>query len=617
MKTQKLIPVFLLSFFLCACATANVSSEGGSSVSSSEGTSLPSSTTSQSSLDLQEKIVLNKTNSVTYNDATGTFLGANGMAYSISNCDSTTTGWINLKQGGCVTNSAAYGYSFASITVEYLRQSDFGYLTAKASSYAITSPENGAYELTGSVKFTFPNVSTNSYFSLYAPVGSFLLTSITLEGVKRSSEATPITGLDFYTINDTHGAAVETASSRQTGITRLSQFALSEERKNPDSTVFVSSGDMWQGSADSNMTHGEIMVNWMNVAGYESMAIGNHEFDWKPAQIEANSKIANFPFLSINLQDTNGQRPSWAKASKIIYRGGYKIGIIGAIGKIESAIAVSSLSGYTFNADYETMVSAEALRLKGDEGCSIVVVSIHNGSFNTLLCQNVDAVFEGHSHQNYSYVDDYGIPHIQTYANGSDVQRVHFNFSGGKFVYEKTVDNSFTELSALDEEPMALGVMGYYEGKIAPIKNEVVGHTASDLSKADIGQYAVQCMFEYYANSTWDSALALAMVNTGCARQVIPTGDITYGQVYAALPFDNDNVFCECTGAQVNLFKADNYLYTYGSTATIDESKTYHVMVISYVSEQSGYASKLKEVSRDDFRLRDIVAADFRKALNA
>ena len=153
---------------------------------------------------MQEKIVLDKDNSVSYNDTAGSFTGANGMTYSISNCDRTTTGWISLKQGGYVTNSAAYGYSFSSITVEYLRQSDFGYLTAKASSYAITSPENGAYELTGSVKFTFPNASTNSFFSLYVPVGSFLLTSITLEGITHSSGATPVAGLDFYTINDTH-----------------------------------------------------------------------------------------------------------------------------------------------------------------------------------------------------------------------------------------------------------------------------------------------------------------------------------------------------------------------------------------------------------------------------
>ena len=41
-----------------------------------------------------------------------------------------------------------------------------------------------------------------------------------------------------------------------------------------------------------------------------------------------------------------------------------------------------------------------------------------------------------------------------------------------------------------------------------------------------------------------------------------------------------------------------------------------HVMVISYVSEKTQY-SYLKEISRDAYRLRDIVADDFRRTLNA
>lgn len=605
MKTQKLILLAILPLFLTACGPTTNSSPSSAS-------------TAQSSTDLQETIVLNKDNAVTYSDSEGTF-SANGLNFKASRCDSATTGWITLQQGGYLTNTTAYGYSFSSVTVDYLRKSDFGYLTAKVSGFPITSPENGAYELTGSVTFSFPGAMTNSYFSICAPIGSFLLASITLGGVNRSGDVATINGLDFYTINDTHGAVVQKAKDYQTGISRLAQFALSEQRKAPDSSVFVSSGDMWQGSADSNMTHGQVMVNWMNVAGYESMAIGNHEFDWTPAWIETNSKLANFPFLSINLIDPNGVRPNWVKASTVIERGGYKIGIIGAIGKVESSIAVSSLSGYSFRSDYATMVSTEAARLRSVEGCALVVLSIHNGSFDTSMCQNIDAVFEGHSHQNYSRIDAYGIPHVQTYANGSDIRKVHFNLVNDKFVYADSgsSDSPFIALSSLDEEPMTLGVMGYYDGAIAPIKNEVVGHTANDLTKADIGQYAVQCMFEYYANSKWDPALALAMVNTGSARQKIAAGDITYGEVYAALPFDNDNVFCECSGAQVKLFLKDTYLYKFGTTGTIDEMKTYHVMVISYVSEQTGYASVLNEISRDDYRLRDIVADDFRKALHA
>ena len=196
------------------------------------------------------------------------------MAFSVSRCEAVSNGWFTLKQGGFVTNVAPYGLSFSTITVEYLRQSDFGYLTARASSFPITSPENGAYEMSGHTSFTFPGSATNTYFSLYAPVGSFVLTSITLTGVPLEANAdTTIQSLDFYTINDTHGAAVETASSYETGITRLSTFALTTERAAPESTIFLSSGDMWQGSADSNLTYGQLMVNWMNVAGFESMDI--------------------------------------------------------------------------------------------------------------------------------------------------------------------------------------------------------------------------------------------------------------------------------------------------------------------------------------------------------
>ncbi len=559
-------------------------------------------------------MVLDSTNSLTFENGEASF-EKEGIHFEIKGGASSSSGWFTLNQGGYITNSAPIASSFTSITVDYVRASDFGYLTSKASSYPITSPENGAYEIAGSTSFSYSDKTLNSYFSLHAPVGSFTIKSITLTGAASTLAPAPITTLDFYSLNDTHGAAQEVASSRYTGITRLSQFAFSKEREAPDSTIFLSSGDMWQGSADSNLTHGELMVNWMNIAGFESMEIGNHEFDWKPEWIEKNSKTANYPFLGINIKDPNGQRPSWADPSKVVSRGGYKIGVIGAIGPIESSIAVSSLSGYSFDHAYSTLVSAEADRLRKEEGCSLVVLSIHNGDFDTTFCHNIDAIFAGHVHSDSSSVDSYGIPHLRGAANGTTVQHARFALENGKFVYQSHDSTPFSVLSTLNEEAMTLGLFGYYDGKNAAIKNEVVGQTAGNLSEYDIGKFAVQAMFEYYCNSKWDSALALAAVNTGCARAEIPSGPITYGEVYAALPFDNDNVFCSCTGEYVLSLQKDSYLFTYGSTATIDPTATYHVMIISYVSEKESY-SYLKEISRDDYRLRDIVADEFRRSMN-
>lgn len=606
------------SLFSSSSASSSSSSSNVISSSSSSSSISSSSTSSSSSepLDYRTEIAINSANPISFADGNGSFTSGN-LSFSITNCEASSKGWFTLKQGGYLTNNIPYGLSFSTITVEYLRASDFGYLTARASSFPITSPENGAYEMTGALTFTFPGASDHTYFSLYAPVGTFVLTSIKLTGIPLDHSAnSQIQNLDFYTINDTHGAAVETASSYEAGITRLSTFALTSERADPESTVFLSSGDMWQGSADSNLTYGQLMVNWMNIAGFESMAIGNHEFDWGYTHIVENAALANFPFLGINIVDPQGLRPSWAQPSKVVVRGGYKIGVIGAIGKLEGSIAVSSLGGFSFRSDYADLVRQEADRLRQEEDCSLVVLSIHNGSFDTTYCHNIDAVFEGHSHSNYKTTDSFNIPHVQTYANGSDFQHVRFSLVDGKFVFDSYSTVAFSTLSALDEEPMSLGVFGYYDGKNSAIKNEVVGHTASLLDESTLANYSVQCMYEYYCNSKWDSALALAVINYGGVRASIPAGDITYGQVYAALPFDNDNVFCSCTGDQVTSLKANSSLATYSTFNDFVSTQTYHVMVISYVSEKTQY-SYLKEISRDAYRLRDIVADDFRRTLNA
>src|SRR5574344_776120 len=222
----------------------------GSKSSSSGGSSQESN--SSSSEDLQGKFILDSKNSLTFVDGVASF-ETKGIRFSIYGGAASSQGWFTLNQGGYLTNSSPLASSFSSISVDYVHASDFGYLTTRASSYPISSPENGAYEIAGSTSFSFSEQTLNSYFSLHAPVGSFTIKSITL---------------------------TTEASSRYSGITRLSQFALTTERNNPESTLFLSSGDMWQGSADSNLTHGALMVNWMNIAGFESMAIGNHEFDW-------------------------------------------------------------------------------------------------------------------------------------------------------------------------------------------------------------------------------------------------------------------------------------------------------------------------------------------------
>ena len=78
---------------------------------------------------------------------------------------------------------------------------------------------------------------------------------------------------DFYAVNDLHGKFADTED--QPGVDELSTY-IPTARENNENTVVLSSGDMWQGSAESNLTQGKIVTDWMSEMDFVGMTLGNH-----------------------------------------------------------------------------------------------------------------------------------------------------------------------------------------------------------------------------------------------------------------------------------------------------------------------------------------------------
>lgn len=563
----------------------------------------------------EDKVTLTSSDVFTYSGTNGT-LTKNAVTYNTTNA-AAGSGYFSLSQSGSFTNATAFS-AFAGLKVTFTRLTDYGYLLYKGSRYAITSPNNGAYHLYSDVYLPLfdetGSISQFNYISFYAAVGSFRIDSVTLYTTTAVEPAAPSTKyIDFYSINDTHGAAEYkmNGSTYQIGINRLSDYYFKQTRANPEGSVVLSSGDMWQGSADSNLTNGELMVSWMNLVGFESMAIGNHEFDWGVGKIASNQEIANFPFLGINIKDPSGRRPSWAVPSKVITRYGIKIGIIGAIGKLESSIATSTLGGYTFDAYYASEVSEEATRLRAN-GCKMVVVSVHNGSFDTEYCRNVDAVFEGHSHSNYYNTDSYGIPHVQCYANGSEVQHLRFTIEGDNVTFSSQSAAMSSIAGSLSEEPMMVEIYRYYSARTDLVKNEVVGYTVNGYSKDDIGQIGAKALLNYMQWAFPHYRIVCSLINSGGVRQAISPGNITFGGVYATFPFDNENHVCSTDGHTLSNLVQDGYYKASNiDLHSLDYNATYYFVTLSYVSEGT-YASLMHIEQRDTYFLRNVVGDYFR-----
>jgi 5'-nucleotidase len=220
--------------------------------------------------------------------------------------------------------------------------------------------------------------------------------------------------------------------------------------QNPDRVVVVDSGDMWQGTLESNMFEGEAVIRSYNIIGYAGVAVGNHEFDYGPAgpapiartagedelgAVKRNASLARFPFLSANMiEKSNGRTPAWAKRYTIVRAGGAKIAVIG--------LSTPDTPNVTMAANVVDLLFtdpvAATIRAARDaraEGADAVIVAAHIGGRCTDLhdpndassCEpayevmdyleklpagTIDAYFAGHTHSQMRHVIN-GIPAAQ------------------------------------------------------------------------------------------------------------------------------------------------------------------------------------------------------------
>ena len=439
--------------------------------------------------------------------------------------------------------------------------------------------------------------------------------------------------LDFYSINDLHGKFDDTYAN--IGVDELTTYLRQAQTQN-ENTILLSAGDMWQGSAESNFTKGNIITDWMNDLDFAAMTIGNHEFDWGESYIEANEEIARFPFLAINIynQETR-QRAEYCDASVMVERSGAKIGIIGAIGDCYSDIAVEQTEEVYFKTGYEltALVKAESKKLR-EQGADMIVYVIHDGESSgythydeSLSNGFVDLVFEGHTHQVVRKQDSYGVWHLQGGGDNSDGishAQVVLNTSTDEMtVTAKTVYKSTYQNKA--DDPVVDALLAKYADELEKV-NEVLGYNDSYKNSSALANFAAKAMYTA-GQERWgsDSKYADKIVLGGGFISVrspyyLLAGQVTYGSIYTLFTFDNPIVLCKVSGSRlksqfINTNNIHYYMYygTGGAPTDIVDSQTYYVVVdtfcANYDYDGMGYLEIVEyyDTAKEVFT-RDLVA---------
>lgn len=437
------------------------------------------------------------------------------------------------------------------------------------------------------------------------------LFSLLTSGILLASEAKQI---HIVSTTDLHGylqAKKTDANLDIGGVDTMLGFFNIAKQADPE-TLFLDSGDMFQGTIISNSSDGAPVVRWMDHVGYLAAAIGNHEFDFgpgngfisvqKPGQdpvgaLKARVAQAKFKFLAANICEPahdpaqcknpeNFQPASFTKSYLLKTIHGIKLGIIGLSTLETPDKTLSSNVTHLKFMPLAKTVERFASELR-KQGVKYIVVIIHDGeaAIKKMLDQlspetraMIPVILGGHTHEhantthkgvqilitgNYGEAFGYTTLELDKKLKTKSSQTIYFCHQ----VFSSTqscIDGSGAIQPAqflgkiVKPDSSASGILKEDIAKAEAVSSKVVGRLASSLFRTEtsgessLGNFMADA-FRMCKDSACKEHADIAFLNNGAIRSAsIKAGPVNYGQIFEVMPFDNVHVELMLSGKQIH-----------------------------------------------------------------
>ncbi|MDF2872246.1 MAG: 5-Nucleotidase domain protein [Anaerocolumna sp.] len=382
---------------------------------------------------------------------------------------------------------------------------------------------------------------------------AIILTASNPVAAKESAlEKTDLTG---YTVvihtNDTHGRAVPDESSGYMGFTSVSALKKLYEERGAE-VILMDAGDTLHGLPIATLDKGESIVNIMNLAGYDAMVPGNHDFNYGYDHLKTLEKLMEYDLISANTVDSDTGNNLFDE-STIIEKNGIKYGVFG-LTTPETAYKTNpkNVEGITF--ENPIVVAEEEVAKLKQEGAEIIIALTHIGldtssEFTTKKIAEqvagIDLIVDGHSHTMLTeglkvgdtlivstgeYIKNIGVVLIDKQGNMTPSLITPEQFKGTDVVVDEYTAQVVSEQDK--------------------ILSEKVGETAVDLvGERDFVRTGETNLGDFVTDAFRDATGAdIAITNGGGIRASIQTGAITRKDLVTVFPFGNYVVTKEITG---------------------------------------------------------------------
>ncbi len=385
--------------------------------------------------------------------------------------------------------------------------------------------------------------------------------------------------LEILHVNDTHSmlaglndhdGACDDAAKCRGGYARAAAIIHKAKAQN-DNVIALHAGDDFQGTLFFTVNHWQMLSDLAQLMPYDAMTIGNHEFDLGCEALAGYIQALPYPMLAANL--TPGPDCPLASAPFVPYLilevRGEKVGIIGLANRDEVLNMVAPCPDTAFADTKEALTQAVSeLEDQGVKHIALTHIGLEKDLELSESVDGLDVIVGGHSHYYIgpgSRIGPYPILEhspsgepVLVVTAGSLTQyvgdlKLQFDPSGVITAWEGRVEPVSADLK--QDEAVKAMVEGYAGSLAAYRTTRLGGH---DLSLPDgmdkcrsgdclSGLLTADAMLEY--GKAYGAQMALC--NSGCFRIALEPGDITRGDVLAAIPYDNDLLLRRIKGSDL------------------------------------------------------------------
>ena len=363
------------------------------------------------------------------------------------------------------------------------------------------------------------------------------------------------------------------------GLAKVATLIKRIRKENPNS-LLIDSGDTIQGTPLESI-HGrknnqpiDPMMLVMNSLNYDSMTVGNHEYNFGLKVLEKARGEAKFPWLSANTYDVGTQKTHY-KPYIVKEVAGVKIGVLGLTTPgIPNWDNPPNYAGLEFREPVSEARKWVAV-LRDQEKVDVVAIAMHMGLGEDLrsgevspgqvpheneaiaIAQEVpgvDVIFMGHTHREVPSLYINGVLLTQANYWGKQLARADLylqkNANGSWRVYAKSARTLATD-DRVEADPDVVKLAQPYDQETQEWLARVIGQSAEELTAKD-ARFRDTAILDLIQKVQLEAGKAdVSMVASFNSEARIAKGPVTVRDIAGLYVYENTLVVLEITGQQL------------------------------------------------------------------